>query len=132
MRAMFYPLDPDTLPARQTVNYSRKTCPTGSQGRSPSNVHFPHSPKGEPLATRAGSRASRHPEEQWEKRPLLFTFALSRPRKRPASPFTPLHFLRKFAFFNRLSYWWLTRCAETCARKSMATTTTTSSEVPPK
>ena len=38
----------------------------------------------------------------------------------------------KFAFFNRLSYWWDIKCACTWAMKSITTTTTISSEVPPK
>ena len=38
----------------------------------------------------------------------------------------------RLAFFSRLSYWWDIRCAWICAMKSMTTTTTISSEVPPK
>ncbi len=38
----------------------------------------------------------------------------------------------KFAFFSRLSYWCDIRCAWICAMKSITTTTTISSEVPPK
>ena len=38
----------------------------------------------------------------------------------------------RFAFFNRLSYWCEVRCAWICAMKSITTTTTISSEVPPK
>src|SRR5690606_3700430 len=38
----------------------------------------------------------------------------------------------RFAFFSRLSYWWDIRCAWICAMKSITTTTTISSEVPPK
>jgi len=38
----------------------------------------------------------------------------------------------KLAFFNRLSYWCDIRCAWICAMKSITTTTTISSEVPPK
>ena len=38
----------------------------------------------------------------------------------------------KFAFLSKLSYWWDIRCAWTCAMKSITTTTTISSDVPPK
>ncbi len=38
----------------------------------------------------------------------------------------------RFAFFSRLSYWCDIRCAWICAVKSMMTTTTINSEVPPK
>lgn len=38
----------------------------------------------------------------------------------------------RLAFFSRLSYWWDIRCACICAMKSITTTTTISSEVPPK
>ncbi len=48
------------------------------------------------------------------------------PRQRPREP--PF----KFAFFSRLSYWCDIRCAWICAMKSITTTTTISSEVPPK
>ncbi len=47
-------------------------------------------------------------------------------RQRPREP--PF----KFAFFSRLSYWCDIRCACTWAMKSITTTTTISSEVPPK
>ena len=52
--------------------------------------------------------------------------ALDQPRDRPREP--PL----RLAFFSRLSYWCDIRCAWTCAMKSITTTTTISSEVPPK
>src|SRR5690606_16564731 len=48
------------------------------------------------------------------------------PRGRPRVP--PL----RLAFLSRLSYWCDIRWAWTCAMKSMTTTTTISSEVPPK
>ena len=38
----------------------------------------------------------------------------------------------RLAFFSRLSYWWDIRCAWICAMKSITTTTTISSDVPPK
>ena len=38
----------------------------------------------------------------------------------------------RLAFFSKLSYWWDIRCAWICAMKSITTTTTISSEVPPK
>lgn len=38
----------------------------------------------------------------------------------------------RFAFFSRLSYWCDIRCDWTWAMKSITTTTTISSEVPPK
>ena len=50
---------------------------------------------------------------------------VARAQRAPPRPF-------KFAFFNRLSYWWDIRCAWICAMKSITTTTTISSEVPPK
>ena len=53
-------------------------------------------------------------------------FFTGQPRDRPREP--PF----RLAFFSRLSYWWDIRCAWTCAMKSITTTTTISSEVPPK
>ena len=47
------------------------------------------------------------------------------PNDRAAPPF-------RFAFFSRLSYWCDIRWAWTWAMKSITTTTTISSEVPPK
>jgi len=51
---------------------------------------------------------------------------VSQPRVKPREP--PF----KLAFFIRPSYWCDIRCAWICAVKSITTTTTISSEVPPK
>ena len=58
----------------------------------------------------------------------VISFGGPRPavRQRPREP--PF----RLAFFNRLSYWCDIRCAWICAMKSITTTTTISSEVPPK
>ena len=49
---------------------------------------------------------------------------------RRTTPERPYDF--RLAFFIRLSYWCEIRCAWTCAMKSMITTTTINTEVPPK
>ena len=60
------------------------------------------------------------------RRVVCFLFALASYLGKPVP--NPL----KFAFFSKLSYWCVIMYACTCAMKSIVTTTTISSDVPPK